>query len=413
MRLKARQRGYVALLVTSVILLLALIISLALSKSVFYQIKVAQNEVKMRKSHWKAEAGLECAYSINKLYKTTLPTDQDYSSCDLSTLTVTQSITNPEHFLVSSTADTVTLKKQIKVSGRTTGAIQARSDLKLMGSYTFTPEFVEPDTCISVRFQHKLSLAGGFVTKNPSGKTCKSSQLTDTQRPDLCVDGQAQCDDSRGVNDYRLTMDPEHESHYIGDEKMFEDDFVYDEFLDPFESFFGYPRGQIASVKSDFEVISGSTSNCQELIKNAFASKNQVWVTGDCDLKDGQKLSASVIGSSPKVLVIENGLLTANGTNVFPGMIYHLFTSDIKSIDMTSRWSNLSTSAFLTGLSTAEKSKLTFYSHGSFRPKGGYVFDTENGLSVFGSAVDLEFDAASIPNDIKKVSWVRGSWNDL
>jgi len=410
---KARQRGYIALLVTSVMMLLVLIISLALSKSVFFQIKVAQNEVTMRKSHWKAEAGLECAYSINKLNKTELPTDQDYSSCDLSSLVVTQSITKPEHFLISSTAGTVTLNKVIKVSGRTTGAIQARSDLKLMGSYTFTPEFVEPDTCISVRFQHKLSLGGGFVTKNPSGKTCNSSQMTDTQRPGLCVNGQAQCDDSGGIYDYKLSMDPEHKLHYIGDGKMFEDDFVYDEFLDPFESFFGYPRSQISTVKEGFKVISGSTSNCQELIKSAFASNNQVWVIGDCDLKDGTKLSASEIGSSPKTLVVENGLLTANGVNDFPGMIYHLFTTDIRHDDMTPRWSGLSTSAFLTGFSAAEKSKLTFYSYGSFRPKGGYVFDTEHGLSVFGSAVDLEFDASSIPNNIKKVSWVRGSWNDL
>ncbi len=65
MKLKSYQTGYVVLLVTSVLLLLALAVSLASSKGIFFQIKVAQNEVKARQAHWKAEGGLECVFSIN------------------------------------------------------------------------------------------------------------------------------------------------------------------------------------------------------------------------------------------------------------------------------------------------------------------------------------------------------------
>lgn len=63
MRSKFGCSGYTTLLVTSILLLFALITSLASSKGVFFQLKVAQNELKARQEHWKAEGGLECAFA--------------------------------------------------------------------------------------------------------------------------------------------------------------------------------------------------------------------------------------------------------------------------------------------------------------------------------------------------------------
>lgn len=411
-----KQKGAAALLVVSVLLVAALMMSLGSYKSLFYQIKRANNQIEARQEHWRAEGGLECGYAINKADMSVTPNEQDYSSCLQSTVTATQSLVDPKFYELSSSVNNrVETFKSIEVIGRPTGAIQARSDLKLMGSYLFTPEFVEPDTCVSVRFQTSVALEGAFVTVSPSGKTCNPTQMTNTQRSGLCVPGDSNCDDSAGIYDQKVKVIGNNQN-YIGDEKMFEHDFIHDPNLDPFEAFFGYPRSQLTYIKNEFVVIdgsiattSGSTQSCADKIVDAFTTSDAVWVVGDCDLESGLGVSAA---ASPKLLVVENGLLSVFGTDFFPGTVYHLFTSSVG--DMASRWtSEVSGTAQIGSLSATEKSKLTFFSGGSFKPVGGYVFDTPGGLSVFGAAVNLEFDSASVPNDHKTIKWKKGSWNDL
>lgn len=55
------QSGAITLLMTSVLLAVALMMSLASMKAVMYQIKRAQNEIKVRQIHWRLEGGIECA----------------------------------------------------------------------------------------------------------------------------------------------------------------------------------------------------------------------------------------------------------------------------------------------------------------------------------------------------------------
>ncbi|HDZ9241636.1 TPA: hypothetical protein RUZ16_003302, partial [Vibrio cholerae] len=57
------QQGVATLLITSILLSVALVVTLGSYKNLFYQIKRAQNEVKARQEHWLAEGGLECGYS--------------------------------------------------------------------------------------------------------------------------------------------------------------------------------------------------------------------------------------------------------------------------------------------------------------------------------------------------------------
>ncbi|MDK9774124.1 hypothetical protein [Vibrio sp. B181a] len=411
-----KQQGAAALLVVSVLLVAALMMSLGSYKSLFYQIKRANNQIEARQEHWRAEGGLECGYAINKADMSVTPNTQDYSSCLQSTVTATQSLVDPKFYELSSSVNNrVETFKSIEVIGRPTGAIQARSDLKLMGSYLFTPEFVEPDTCVSVRFMTSVAMEGAFVTTHPSGKTCSSSHMTNTERSGLCVSGDSNCDDSGGINDYKVKVIGDNQD-YIGDEKMFEHDFVHDPNLDPFEAFFGSPRSQLDQVKNGFVVIDGSVASssstvqsCVDRIISALSASDKVWVVGDCDLETGIGIS---LNASPKLLVIEDGLLSVNGADSFPGTVYQLFTSTVG--DMTARWtSDVSVTPFIGGLSSDEIKKLTFFSRGAFKPVGGYVFDTPGGLSVFGAAVNLEFDSTSVPNDHKKIKWKKGSWNDL
>ena len=65
--MKKHQHGAITLLITSVLLLCALILTLGSYRSIFYQIKRAQNEVVARQQHWQAEGGLECAFT--KVYQ--------------------------------------------------------------------------------------------------------------------------------------------------------------------------------------------------------------------------------------------------------------------------------------------------------------------------------------------------------
>ncbi|WMO00059.1 hypothetical protein NI379_13050 [Vibrio parahaemolyticus] len=359
-----KQQGAAALLVVSVLLVAALMMSLGSYKSLFYQIKRANNQIEARQEHWRAEGGLECGYAINKADMSITPNTQDYSSCLQSTVVATQSLVDPKFYELSSSVNNrVETFKSIEVVGRPSGAIQARSDLKLMGSYLFTPEFVEPDICVSVRFMTSVAMEGSFVTTHPSGKTCSSSHMTNTARSGLCVSGDSNCDDSGGINDYKVKVIGNNQN-YIGDEKMFEHDFVHDPNLDPFEAFFGYPRSQLTQVKNGFVVIDGSVASssstvqsCVDRIASAFSVSDKVWVVGDCDLETGIGTS---LNASPKLLVIENGLLSVNGADSFPGTVYQLFTSTVS--DMTARWtSDVSVTPFIGGLSTDEIKKLTFF----------------------------------------------------
>lgn len=408
-----KQKGIAVLFVVSALLLVMLIMVLSSYKSLFFQIKRAHNHIEAKQEKWLAEGGLECAYTISKQNPDNAPNDNDYAHCNISKLTISPQ--SPSQFLFSSQVnERASVEKVVRYIPRSTGAIQTRSDLKLIGSYTFTPEFVYPDRCVSVRFQSSVYLKGAFVTTNPANHFCGARYLTDTQRSDLCVPEDPHCDSSGGIYDYEVKVVGEN-SNYIGEGKLFAHDFVHDATLDPFYSFFGYPREEIERVRLGFEVVDGSiesSPSCQDIVRMAFSRNKKVWIQGDCDLKDASELSEGTIGSEPKVLVVENGILSANGSHSFPGMIYHLFTLPIG--DMQTRWSNeTSVHPYINHLDEAEKRQLTFFSYGSFRPMGGYVFDTEGGLSVFGSAIDLEFDSSVIPSQGNKISWLRGSWNDL
>lgn len=60
------QQGFATLLITSILLSVALVFTLGSYKTLFYQIKRAQNEVKSRQDHWLAEGGLECLFAYVK-----------------------------------------------------------------------------------------------------------------------------------------------------------------------------------------------------------------------------------------------------------------------------------------------------------------------------------------------------------
>ncbi|KAB0463710.1 MULTISPECIES: hypothetical protein [Vibrio] len=417
------QQGAVVLLVTSVLLVSALMLTFGSYRSVFYQIKRAQNEVEARKQHWKAEGGLECAITEIKYDRSIHPVNQAYSLCDLSSISISPQTVGETIYTLTSMSGYSSLKKNIDISSRSTGAIQARSDLKLIGANEFVPDVEGDDQCVSVRYASGFIMNGSFKTLNPAGVICDSAYQTDTEASDyMCISGDSNCV-KHSKSDYDLTVVGSDITHR-GADKLVENDFVYDPSLDPFESFFGDTRSNIDSIKAEYEIVQGTVTSgssgsdsCQDRIKNAYSINDNVWVEGDCDLESGNLLNTTSIGASSKVLVVEDGILSVNGANDFPGIIYQLFTSTIPNgANLSSRWTsdvstynNLSTAE----LTVAQKKKLTFFSRGAFKPKGGYVFDTPGGLTVFGVSLSLTFDSGSVPNNSLKVKWQKGSWNDL
>ncbi|WP_412494842.1 hypothetical protein BCU92_05130 [Vibrio cyclitrophicus] len=417
------QQGAVVLLTTSVLLVTALMLTFGSYRSVFYQIKRSQNEVEARKQHWEAEGGLECGFTEIKEDNSTHPLDHIYNACTLSSISISPSTIGDTTYTLTSMSGYNSLKKNITITSRFIGAIQARSNLKLIGANEFIPDVEGVNQCVSVRYASGFIMNGSFKTLNPAGVTCNSAYQTDTAESDYsCPSGDSNCV-KHSKWDYDLTVAGDDRTHR-GPGKLVENDFVYDSSLNPFESFFGDTRSNIDSIKAEYEIVQGTVTSgfsgsdsCQDRIKNAYSLNDFVWVEGDCDLESGNLLNTTLIGVSSKVLVVQDGILTVNGANDFPGIIYHLFTSTISSsVDLSSRWtsdvstySNLSTAE----LTTTQKQKLTFFSRGAFKPKGGYVFDTPGGLTVFGVSLSLTFDSGSVPNNSSKAKWQKGSWNDL
>ncbi|MGV2989081.1 hypothetical protein ACE1OE_15665 [Vibrio sp. E150_011] len=416
---KKPQRGMATLITTALLLLIALVVALGGYKSTFYEIKRAQNEVLSRQMHWLAEGGIECGLAINRMNPSIPPLSQNYSLCQESAVTVEEIPNSSTEFTLSALAKgTKEIKRTIQFQTRYTGAIQARSDLMLIGSYYFTPELTGIDTCVSVRYQNALILRGAFKTKSPSLSTpCHAMMQTDTSLvtcPASTANGNCV---EHGSHDVYVNITGQNDG-LVGDGKLLENDFVYTADLDPFQSFFGKPRSELESVKSDFEIVAGTLipnalGSCQERIRKAFEFTDKVWVEGDCDLEDGSSMTDAKLGWKPKVLVVENGVLAVRGSHTFTGMIYHLFTSGIG--DMTKRWDhNVSSSAYIpVSLTTTQKENLVFMVSGSFKPTGGYVLDTPGGMSVFDGAVDLDFDRAAIPDFASFVKWKKGAWRDF
>ena len=61
-----REKGMAILMMTSVLMLIALLMSLTYSQTVFYQIKRIHNEIKERQKYWIVEGGVECIYSQSR-----------------------------------------------------------------------------------------------------------------------------------------------------------------------------------------------------------------------------------------------------------------------------------------------------------------------------------------------------------
>lgn len=393
---KHQQSGMTTLLITSMLLIVALLFSLASYKNLFYQIKRTQNEVLARQAHWAAEGGLECGFAAIQDAGSISGASSTFISCEseLNLVDVDVGVDN----YINSEYDNISnklVKKKIKLSSRLAGAIQARSDLKLIGDYDIYPDVENINSngqyeCVSIRYSNNF-----FYEKSGN----EELEVLDPEKNGPYADfpDNAECIVKTHLKSSESTEYPT---------ENIKSDFVFDDKFDPFESALGAPRSEVAQIRKEFTEISGSKTECDKNIKEAFLTSNKVWVKGHCDLMGGTEVVK--LNKTPRLLVIENGIFATFGAVEFYGTLYHLYTNPI--VDITNDWSDMSSGNTLGG---DDKKKTVYYQAGAFVPVGGLILDSPGGLSVFRSSMSFHFQGDANPSENSKISWIQGSWHDF
>ncbi len=414
MKIKS-EKGAVVLIMTSLLILAALILSLGTYKSTFYQIKRSQNEVLAKQGHWRAEGAIECLFTFISETKTDPSLlSKNNSSAEYDSLKSDCGINSPIESLyakaISSASSVMTyqltyeqhnkelIKKSIipKITYGD-GAIQARGNLIIDGSVDIYPDVTgkkinEKDECVAIKYTGYIDYnfgSGGLKTLNPEENgpydgysgTCHSTTQSNIQT-------NAKTDDSTTSSNFLS-------------------DYIKEEDYDPFEAFFQKPRAKLAEVKSEYTVISGSKLNCDDLIANAFTSSDKVWVVGDCDLGDGHSLTSLPL--TPRNLVIEGGVLGIYSAVNFYGSVYHMYHHS-PGLDLTTNWDGMVSA---NTLSSDEKKTVSHFQAGAFVPTGGLILDTPNSSTLLKGSIVFKYKRAARKEEYNNFIWQKGSWNDL
>lgn len=411
---KHQQSGMTTLLITSMLLIVALLFSLASYKNLFYQIKRTQNEVLARQAHWAAEGGLECGFAQIKKAGNISDAKPTFIDCKR-TLNLADVDVDDETMV--STYDNLakaTINKKIKFKrGSSSGAIKSSSDIYINGSSLFST--VDPGElkydgweCVAIRYKNIFSARAGAI--NNGVKIAK---------PYLSfIDKGMDCKNANKTT--------------IGTNGPFGSDFLKDESLEPFEDLFNEKRSNWNRVKTDLNfviiddplnLIDGNKviSSCgMKIAKEVKDNTNRrLWVDGSCEIKDTEidlLKDAFNTNSEPILLLIHDGIFAINGSMNFPGMLYHLNTSFTPTALF---WDNFDAKSYFGNYSLfpgLEKKNTVYHQRGSFLFSGGQVLDSPGYAAYFDQALNFSFNRDNIDkvvNPYYSTEWQQGSWHDF
>ncbi|WP_245869372.1 hypothetical protein, partial [Vibrio fujianensis] len=335
------QQGVATLLITSVLLAVALVLTLGSYKTLFYQIKRAQNEVKARQQYWVAEGGLECIFSLTKLTQS-LPDASQYSECN-ALGPITFSYTQPtfKQQRVTAQYGFSHVHKTLTYPAAASGVLRATSNLYFSGGLSMLADpgaHLEGDkwACTMLRYSRDFVVHG----------TVQNKGLSDAHPPYAGFPRGQYCD-----SDYLTSTS----ANYAMPSNL-KKDFIKDVNQTPFEDLFGEMRQDWFKIMSDSHFSKISASNlvdssgkmlftqqslpssavvpdCGSKIKNKIiAGQDLIWVYGSCHLGEsdltaiGQAIN-SASGLDGIILVVHNGLLSTHGALTFKGMIYHFISN--------------------------------------------------------------------------------------
>ncbi|MBE3653297.1 hypothetical protein [Vibrio navarrensis] len=429
------QQGVATLLITSILLSVALVITLGSYKTLFYQIKRAQNEVKSRQDHWLAEGGLECLFTYVKedvsRIASVIPDDHTEldaickNSLKLKKLYVSDLGGSAYRIHAKTQNDWSNLEKIFSRSTSTgKGAIQTTSRLTTFGQLNVKPDANgAPNAdgkyeCVSITYKYS------YTIKAPSSESKYITQGIDENA--LYAGSPAgDCTSSTTTNvtvekgtSITKTDKPETSNSSL------KDDFVYNSDADPFNSFFGYKKTpeNIAKVKSSFpeagRINITDAKDCKKVIEDAFKNVDQVWITGNCAINGNLVIQ----GSHEKyTLVIQDGIFINTGATTFGGTLFHLVDKTKPQFipeNLKNYWDSLFATSdgaptdFTIGKQYTDLNQTVYVDAGSFYAVGGYGFDSDGlGVSIAGS-MNLTFDSRKRPTSISNnIQWQEGSWN--
>lgn len=433
------QKGMATLLITSMLLCVSLLFSLASYKNVFYQIKRTQNEVLARQAHWKAEGGLECGYAM--LQTSPHPENADQAGffpagCSSGSEIDLSATKNGSNFtLVSSYSGQAkaTLKKSVKItlSGPPpSGGIQTGSNMYANSSLAFynpdPGELVDGGwECVAVRYRGEYKVNAsiknyGLATANDSfdaqGKDCLPTHKTDGFTP--------------------LS------------------DFVHDPGLSPFEDFYGVTDSNHNEVRDNtFDIVIKEVANapaegsmteyagmkgCATAINKALAAgKESIWVEGNCEIS-GEGYASIVTASNNTngiMILIHDGLFSVFPKKVvgdlkYEGIIFHYnldYNYNYNDWEGSEAYKHLNHNPSVFG----DNVKLaSYYLHGALNIRGGVILDakhfdaTSNRYILQNALLNDSFGMTFYANYFSKfsrgggggsgqVKWIKGSWHDF
>lgn len=407
------QRGVVTLMVVSILLSAALMLTLSSYKSAFYQIKRAQNELKDRQAHWQVEGGIECLYAyisaapsqLNTLSSATNTVLDDICKTDLNLTELYSYPVGADRYVIHAKSNSHAITKQFLYAAQTgLGTIQTTADLRIRGSAEIAPDVPRSKNsagtydCIAVRYKSLVS----YET------TTSSDQLT-TREPTAGAPYSGFSGEC--ANTHKTTNSVS--SNTTVDIGLFKQDYKQDTSLYPFINYFALDKtpSNLAEVKSHYHVVSLATvvdgHDCADVIQTHFnAGKQRVWIEGHCII------DSPIVIHGAYSLVVENGLFAAHGSMVFEGSIYHMV--DMTSIEFSlaniaSYWNDVS---FKSAIESYLGPTTVYFDNGAFEPKGGMVFDAEGGEVVLNGSYSIDYSAAnSVSNPPEVLTWIAGSWN--
>ncbi|MCD6722807.1 hypothetical protein LT012_05040 [Vibrio cholerae] len=428
------QQGIATLLITSILLSVALVVTLGSYKNLFYQIKRAQNEVKARQQHWEAEGGLEClfAYVSTDVSKIADIISANHNNLDvlckntlnLSQLNVTDLTAGVYRISSISHNGWTQLSKMFSTqnsSGR--GAIQTTSRLTTYGDLNIHPDAkggINSDKqyeCVSMTYKYSYTILGSPTAKYQTG-AIRENSLYPGSPSGVCTSNTTTNITLINHDSKTKTDDPKNSDAEL------KDDFVHDSKVDPFQSFFGYKKTpeNIARVKASFpeagRIVVSDAINCKSAIENAYKEVDKVWITGNCAIHGNLALQG---GHEKYTLVIQDGIFINTGSTTFQGSIFHLVDKTKPQFipeNLKKYWDSLFTTPaggptnFTIGKQYTDLTQTVYVDAGAFYATGGYGFDSDGLKASIAGSMELLFDSSKRPTTgLNNIRWQEGSWN--
>ncbi|MCD9490188.1 hypothetical protein GLP30_05015 [Photobacterium phosphoreum] len=434
---KHQQSGMTTLLITSMLLIVALLFSLASYKNLFYQIKRTQNEVLARQAHWAAEGGLECGFAEYKIKKNNFT---DFDECNTAELELTLTpVTSTEFQLESEIIKSLALKKITKTielgGGGVVSTLETSASVELKGSQHFVPNSTE-DTNNRGEYLCKSITSGGVVSFKYNNGTDDHFLTTDSSVSDHA--GGPLGPVSFGcASDYRSNLfdvnhPPTGETISVKGK-----DIVENATLDIFKSIFGKDISEYSQVMTEIEsdpkgiiigegvldrTSSGWVEKCNELVKKSYEEgKRRIWIHGSCALTGNLFGSAIENTADNSVqLIFFDGLVLMEAVSHINGLIYQYVSKDFNS---KNGWLGLFDDQTDIGVIpggfqrhnvvAGEYDKSVINVHGSVYIDGGIGIDAPNKIVNIDGSIIPSYNKGKSSKYIDSLSWQQGSWHDF